>query len=52
MRRTQSPRFLQREGRNDGTLVEWSRDVDVSSPFILVEKIVAKLGSSVGVIQG
>ena len=39
--------FYRGEGRNDGTLIEWERDVDVLvaifSPLILVEKSVVKI---------
>ena len=48
--------FYRGEGRSDGTLIEWDRDVDVlvtiSSPLILVEKSVVKLSPSEAVIQG
>ena len=43
------------EGRSDGTLMEWKRDVDVfvaiSSPLILVEKSIVKLRPSEAAIQ-
>ena len=39
--------FYKGEGRSDGTLIKWERDVDVlmaiSSPLILVEKSAVKL---------
>ena len=44
------------EGRSDGTLMEWKRDVAVfvaiSSPLILVEKNIVKLRPSEAAIQG
>ena len=48
--------FHREEGRSDGTLKEWKRDVAVlvaiSSPLILVEKSVVKLLPSEATIQG
>ena len=48
--------FYRGEGRSDGTLIEWDRDIDVlvtvSSPLILVEKNVVKLQSSEAAILG
>ena len=50
--------FVQKkgEGRSDGTLIEWERDVDVLvgilSPIILVEKSVVKLRPSEAAVQG
>ena len=48
--------FHRAEGRSDGTLKEWKRDVAVlvaiSSPLILVEKSVVKLLPSEAPIQG
>ena len=39
--------FYKGEGRSDGTLIKWERDVDVlmaiSSPLILVEESAVKL---------
>ena len=47
--------FYRGEGRTDGTLTEWERDVDIlvaiSSPLILVEKNVVKLRHSEAAIQ-